>query len=167
METKTKTKDIKQEPAVQSDIVIRRVFDKPVRDLWKAWTDPEIFKKWWGPKGFTCPYSTMEARKGGRYLNCMRSAEGKEYWSTGEVKEFLPEKKLVISDSFADKDGNVVPATDYGMAGDWPKDLLITVELEEADGATKLKLVHEGIPPEMHDDCMQGWNESLDKLEKI
>jgi hypothetical protein len=38
--------------------------------------------------------------------------------------------------------------------------------LEEADGATKLKLTHEGVPEEMHDDCVNGWNESLDKLDK-
>jgi hypothetical protein len=38
--------------------------------------------------------------------------------------------------------------------------------LEEADGVTKLKLVHEGIPEEMHDECKKGWNESFDKLEE-
>jgi uncharacterized protein YndB with AHSA1/START domain len=167
METKTKRKNVKQEPAVQNELVIHRVFDKSARELWKAWTEPEIFKKWWGPNGFTCPESSMEARKGGHYLNCMRSPDGKEFWSTGEIKEFVPERKLVISDSFADEKGNVIPASEYGMQGDWPSELLITIELEEADGATKMKLTHEGIPPEMHDECMQGWNESFDKLDKI
>jgi activator of HSP90 ATPase len=52
------------------------------------------------------------------------------------------------------------------MAGEWPMELLITFNLEEADGATKLKLTHEGVPAEMHDECVKGWNESLDKLEK-
>ena len=52
------------------------------------------------------------------------------------------------------------------MPGNWPKELLITFNLEEADGATKLKLIHEGVPGEMHDECIKGWNESLDKLEK-
>jgi hypothetical protein len=52
------------------------------------------------------------------------------------------------------------------MPGDWPKELLITVYLEEADGATKLKLRHQGVPNEMRDDCIKGWNESLDKLER-
>jgi len=53
-----------------------------------------------------------------------------------------------------------------GMPGDWPRELLITFELQEADGATKLKLTHEGIPDEMHDECVKGWNESFDKLER-
>ena len=152
--------------AVQNEVVIHRVFDLPVSKVWRALTESEQFKKWWGPKGFTCPSSTMEARVGGRYLNCMRGPDGKEYWSTGVVKEFVPKKKLAVSDSFSDPKGNKIPASDYNMPGNWPKELLITFELEEAGGATKLILHHEGIPEEMHDDCTKGWNESFDKLEE-
>jgi uncharacterized protein YndB with AHSA1/START domain len=163
METKTNTR---QDTAVQNDIVIQRVFKLPVSKVWQALTVPEYFKKWWGPEGFTCPYSTMEARKGGKYLSCMRGPDGKEYWSTGVVNEFIPEKKLVVTDSFSDPKGNIISATEVGMPGDWPMELLITFELEEADGATKFKLTHEGIPEEMHDECVKGWNESFDKLER-
>jgi len=152
--------------AVQNEVVIHRVFDLPVNKVWRALTEAEEFKKWWGPRGFTCPSSAIEARAGGKYLNCMRGPDGKEYWSTGVVKEFKPGKKLVISDSFSDKNGNIKSASDYGMPGDWPRELTITFELEEADGATKLKLLHEGIPEEMHADCVKGWNESFDKLEE-
>jgi len=152
--------------AVQNEVVIHRVFDLPCSKVWRALTEPEEFKKWWGPKGFTCPSSKMEARVGGKYLNCMRGSDGKEFWSTGVVKEFKPGKKLVLSDTFSDKNGNIKSASEYGLPGDWPRELLITFELEEADGATKLKLIHEGIPAEAHDDCVKGWNESFDKLEK-
>jgi len=167
METKTKSRQKKsqEETSVQDVIVIQRVFNLPVEVVWLALTDPAYFKKWWGPKDFTVPSSQMDATVGGKYLNCMRSPEGKDYWSTGEVKELVKNKKLVVSDSFSDENGNIKTAGDYGMPGDWPRELQITFELEEADGATKLKLVHEGVPPEMHDDCMQGWNESFDKLE--
>lgn len=163
METKTKSR---QYSATQRDIVIHRVFKLPANKVWQALTVPDYFKKWWGPEGFTCPSSMMEARKGGKYLNCMRGPDGKEYWSTGVVVEFIPEKKLVITDSFADSKGNITSASELGLPGDWPRELLITFELEEADGATKLRLEHEGIPEEMHDECIKGWNESLDKLEK-
>ena len=168
METKTQgNQDVKQQAsALQNDIVINRVFDLPISKIWRAWTEAEEFKKWWGPKDFTCPSSKMEAKVGGKYLNCMRGPDGKEYWSTGVVKELIPERKLVVTDNFSDEKGNIKPASDYGMPGNWPKELLITVYFEEADGATKLKLRHQGIPDEMRDECMQGWNESLDKLEK-
>ena len=166
METKTK-QDIKQQgSALQNEIVINRVFNLPVSVVWLAWTDAEYFKKWWGPRGFTCPSSKMEARVGAKYLNCMRGPDGKEYWSTGVVKELIPERKLVVTDSFSDDKGNIKPASEYGMPGDWPKELLITVYLEEADGATKMKLKHQGIPNEMREDCIKGWNESFDKLEE-
>ena len=168
METKTQgNQDVKQQgSALQNDIVINRVFDLPISKVWRAWTEAEEFKKWWGPNDFTCPSSNMEARVGGKYLNCMRGPDGKEYWSTGVVKELIPERKLVITDNFSDEKGNIKPASDYGMPGNWPKELLITVYLEEADGATKLKLRHQGIPDEMREDCIKGWNESLDKIEK-
>lgn len=168
METTTQTKQgaKQQNSALQNEIIIQRVFDLPIDKVWQALTVPEEFKKWWGPNGFTCPSSKMEARVGGKYLNCMRGPDGKEYWSTGIVREFIPEKRLVITDSFSDKYGNIIPASEYGMPGDWPKELLITFYLEEADGATKLKLIHEGIPDEMRDECIKGWSESLDKLEK-
>ena len=166
METKIK-QDIKQQgSALQNEIVINRVFNLPVSVVWLAWTDAEYFKKWWGPRGFTCPSSKMEAKVGGKYLNCMRGPDGKEYWSTGVVKELIPERKLVVTDSFSDDKGNIKPASEYGMSGDWPKELLITVYLEEADGATKMKLKHQGIPNEMREDCIKGWNESFDKLEE-
>ena len=168
METKTQGKqDVKQQAsALQNDIVINRVFDLPISKIWRAWTEAEEFKKWWGPKDFTCPSSKMEAKVGGKYLNCMRGPDGKEYWSTGVVKELIPERKLVVTDNFSDEKGNIKPASDYGVPGNWPKELLITVYLEEADGATKLKLRHQGIPDEAREDCIKGWNESLDKLEK-
>src|ERR1043166_2119583 len=120
METKTPTKqNVKQRgSALRNEVVINRVFNLPVNKVWRALTEAEQFKKWWGPKGFTCPSSKMEARVGGKYLNCMRGPDRKEYWSTGVVKEFIPQKKLVLSDSFSDKNGNVKIASDYGMPGD-------------------------------------------------
>ena len=168
MEPKTQSKQDVKRPgsALQNEIVINRVFDLPIGKVWQAWTDAEQFKKWWGPKDFTCPSSKMDASVGGKYLSCMRGPDGKEYWSTGEVKELIPERKLVVTDSFSDENGNIKSASEYGMPGDWPKELLITVYFEEADGATKLKLRHQGVPDEMREECIKGWNESLDKLEK-
>src|SRR4030095_2995620 len=37
------------------DLVITRVFDAPIEQVWKAWTDPAFVMRWWGPTGFTSP----------------------------------------------------------------------------------------------------------------
>ena len=169
METKTQSKRSTKQPVagVENEIVIDRVFDLPVSKVWQAWTEPESFKNWWGPKDFTCPSSSIDFRTGGKYLHCMRSPQGEEYWSTGVFKEIIPHKKLVLTDSFSDAEGNIVPASEYNMPGEWPQELLVTVTFEEAgEEKTKMKLRHEGVPDEMYDDCIKGWNESFDKLEK-
>ena len=79
METTTISKEERKQhdPALENEIVIHRLFNMPVSKVWQAWTEPEYFKKWWGPIGFTCPSSEMEARVGGRYLSCMLGPDGK------------------------------------------------------------------------------------------
>jgi uncharacterized protein YndB with AHSA1/START domain len=151
----------------QKELTLTRVFNLPVSKVWAAWTDPETCKKWWGPKDFTCPYSAIDLKVGGKYLSCMRSANGDEYWSTGTYKEIIPNKKLVLTDSFSDNKGNVIPASELNMPGEWPLELQVTITLEENDGKTKMTLKHEGLPPEMLSDCETGWQESFDKLENL
>ena len=64
-----------------------------------------------------------------------------------------------MSDSLADKEGNVVPASHYGMSSDFPLEMMITVVIEEQEGKTKLTLTHVGIPPgEDRDLAQAGWN---------
>ena len=72
------------------ELLITRVFDAPREFVWKAWTDPERFMRWWGPKNFTSPVSKIELRVGGTYLKCMRSPEGRDFWSTGVYREIVP-----------------------------------------------------------------------------
>jgi uncharacterized protein YndB with AHSA1/START domain len=45
---------------------------------------------------------------GGKYLNCARSPDGKDFWGTGVFQEIAKPKKLVMTDSFADEHGQVV-----------------------------------------------------------
>jgi uncharacterized protein YndB with AHSA1/START domain len=54
-------------------MVLTRVFDAPVEQVWNAWRDSEIVKQWWGPLGFTCPVAEMDFREGGTSLVCMRA----------------------------------------------------------------------------------------------
>ncbi|HXV19601.1 MAG TPA: SRPBCC domain-containing protein [Desulfuromonadales bacterium] len=151
-----------------SELVITRVFKAPRDLVWQAWTEPETMKRWWGPKGFTAPVCRIDLRVGGVYHNCMRSPEGQDFWSTGIYREIVPSERLVCTDSFADAQGNVVPATHYGMSADFPLELLVTVTFEELDGQTRLTLKHVGLPPGKDlDDCRDGWSESFDKLAEV
>jgi len=144
---------------------ITRVFDAPRELVWKAWTEPERVKRWWGPKGFTAPFCKIDLRVGGVFLYCMRSPDGKDYWSTGVYHEVVKPERIVYTDRFADERGNVVPATHYGMSADFPLEMLVTVTFEEHEGKTRLTLIHVGIPSGAdRDGACQGWNESLDKL---
>jgi uncharacterized protein YndB with AHSA1/START domain len=163
--TENKAKSNVAKNTKEQELVITRIFDAPRELVWKAWIDPERVKRWWGPKGFTAPVCKIDLRVGGKYLYCMRSPEGKDYWSTGVYREIVPLKRIVYTDSFADEKGNVVPASYYGMSGEWPLELLVTVTFEEHEGKTKLTLQHVGIPAgENSKLAQQGWNESFDKL---
>jgi uncharacterized protein YndB with AHSA1/START domain len=148
-----------------NELLLTRIFDAPRNLVWKAWTEPERFMRWWGPKGFTSPVCKIDLRVGGKYLNCMRSPGGQDFWSTGVYREIVPMKRIVCTDSFADEKGNVVPASNYGMQGEWPLELIVKVTFEEKGGKTRMTLRHEGIPAgTMSDNTRAGWNESFDKL---
>jgi uncharacterized protein YndB with AHSA1/START domain len=98
----------------------------------------------------------------------MRSPEGQEIWSTGTYRELVPLEKIVTTDSFADPQGEVVPASYYNMPGEWPLELLITVTFEDAGAGTRMTLRHDGIPAgTMREQTSAGWNESFDKLAEL
>lgn len=153
---------------MEQALEITRVFNAPRELVWKAWTDPERFKQWWGPKGFTIPSCRIDLRVGGEYLYCMRSPEGKDYWCTGVYKELTEPERLVATDCFADANGKVVPATQYGMSAEFPLEMLVTVTFEDYGGKTRQTLRHVGIPPGKDmDGAREGWSESFDKLAEM
>jgi uncharacterized protein YndB with AHSA1/START domain len=155
----------KKEQAEQV-VVITREFNAPRNDVFKAWTECERLMRWWGPKGFTTPLCKIDLRQQGVFHYCMRSPEGRDYCGKSVYREIVEPERIVCTDSFADEEGNVVPATYYGMSADFPLEMLVTVTFEEIDGKTKLTLQHAlgAVPASERDMCQQGWSESLDKL---
>jgi uncharacterized protein YndB with AHSA1/START domain len=150
-----------------NELVIARVFDAPRELVFKAWTEPERMMRWWGPEHFSAPVCKVDFRVGGRILVCMRSPEGQDYWSTGVYREIVEPERLVMTDSFADPDGNVVPASYYGMTGDVPLEMLVTVTFEDLGGRTRMTLRHRGMPASMSTDASAGWSTSFDKLARL
>lgn len=147
-------------------LTITRVFDAPVSLVWKMWTEPEYFKRWWGPKDFTAPACEIDLKVGGKYVNAMRGPDGKDFWSTGTYKEIVPNQKLVYTDSFADENGNPVSSEHYGMSG-FPMETLVTVTFEEQNGKTAMTLMHgpiDTLDTKMLSDMETGWKQSFDKM---
>lgn len=154
------------EPHASKDIVITRSFAAPLEKVWSAWTDASLLRQWWGPKDYSCTHASIRFTVGGKYLASMKSKD-QEMWSTGEYREIEKDRKIVMTDHFSDKHGNILSPEQAGMPGNWGKELLITLEFDENLGKTDLTLRHEGIPPEMQKDCIQGWQESFDKLHAL
>lgn len=151
------------------ELVIIREFDAPREAVWAAWTEPELMKRWWGPKAWTTPVARMDVREGGKYLYNMGPSDGKGVWGTGTYREVVRPERLVMTDSFADENGNVVPGDEYGMPN-FPRELLVTLTFEEQDGKTKMTLRHAGVADVSDEDrtlMQQGWNESFDKLAEM
>lgn len=149
----------------KDSITITRIFDAPRERVWQHWTNSDQFNCWWGPKDFTAPYTNMDLRVGGRYLNCMRGPEGKDYWNTGTYVEISEPNRIVYTDSFADEHGNIVPASYYGVISDMPLELEVEITFEDFEGKTRMTLQHCGMPDKnMREMTKAGWIESFDKL---
>lgn len=147
------------------DIVLTRVLDVPREVAWRAWTDPALLSRWWGPTGYTAPACTIDLREGGKYHICMRAPDGKDYWSTGFYREVSEPERLVFTDSFADADGNLISGAVYGM-DELPLEMLFTLTLDELGPMqTRMTLHHSGMPAGEHRDmAIQGLSQSFDKM---
>lgn len=149
-------------------MIINRTIHAPRELVWKAWTESDRLKIWSGPKSYTTTVFNMDPRVGGRYFNCMKSSEGQEIYSTGTILEMAVNEKLVMTDSFADDQGNIVSASHYGMEAEFPLVNQVTVKLTDIGSQTKLTVRYDAaspIPEEHLTGMRQGWNESFDKLD--
>ena len=152
------------ESAVSEDaVVIERTFDAAVDLIWQMWTQPEHFKRWYGPQGFTVPVAEMDVRVGGKRLICMASPDGSmKMWTTGEYTEIVPNERLVYTDSPADEHGNVVSPSAMGMPDGYPETTEVIVLLEDLGGRTKMVMTHAGVPADSG--AGGGWEQAFDKL---
>ena len=144
--------------------VVTRVLDADRNLVWRAWTEPDRLKRWWGPTGYTAPAARTDARTGGTYLWGMRSPDGRESYTTGVFREVVENERFVVTERFADAEGNPVPASQYGLPGDWPAEILLTVTVEDRGGRTAMTVREDGIPAEMAALSELGLRQSIDKL---
>ena len=155
--------DSASEGTEQQGPAIERIFDAPRELVWRSWTEPEHFMRWYGPQGMSLDVCEIDFRVGGRHLFGMRMPDGQSYFTAGVYREIVPFERFVYTDALADEHGNPAPVAQGGM------ETVVTVELEDlGDGRTKLTLRQVGWPDEsMAAGANVGWNQALEKLAEV
>lgn len=150
----------------QERMVVTRIFDAPRELVWKAWTDPKYVQQWWGPKGFTSPFCQMDFRVGGKFLFCMKTPDGQEFWNAGEYHEIVPHEKIVSAMYFSDAQGNKVEPEHYGIEHEAIEDVHDVILFEDlGDGRTKLTFIgNETMQNAIESGQLEGMKQVLDKL---
>jgi len=122
--------------------------------VWRAWTDPEAIKRWWGPGTPHDPVSLaqLDVRVGGRFRIVFGGPKGTDHEVQGVYKEVVPNRKLVFTWTWP----NSTPE----------RESLVTILFKPEGGGTELAFRHEQLFDEaVRDNHRRGWSESLAKLD--
>jgi uncharacterized protein YndB with AHSA1/START domain len=147
----------------QKEVTIERTFDAPVEQVWKAWTDQNLVKEWWGPRGFSNEVNSWDVKEGGEIDLVMLAGDdlgqmsGMKAPMQGKFEKIVEGEKIEFSAS-AIVNGKAVLETQ-------------TTVIFEAEGEKKTKLnVHIVVTmttPEAAGPLSgmeMGWNQQLEKL---
>ncbi|MEV4833494.1 SRPBCC domain-containing protein [Nonomuraea sp. NPDC049486] len=129
---------------------IIRVFDVPREDVFAAWTTPERFARWFGPRFMAAPVDriVLDARPGGRWQVTLTAEEGFEVTFDGAYREVAPPGRFVFT---IGDPGSPGPAS------------VVTVELADAGGRTAMTFHEHGAGEESR----RGWMEFFDRLGEL
>jgi uncharacterized protein YndB with AHSA1/START domain len=83
-----------------TEILITRDFDAPRHLIYKAWTTPELVKRWWHANRGTCTSTDIDLRVGGKWRWVMVTDRGFEVAFHGEYREIVPDERLVYTEVF-------------------------------------------------------------------
>ncbi|MBA3829395.1 MAG: SRPBCC domain-containing protein [Taibaiella sp.] len=120
-------------------IEVTRIFNAPIEMVWKLWTEPELVKRWWGPKHYISPVAEIDFRQGGRSIVSMKAPKemgGREFYSVWEYVNIVPLHTIEFIQSLSDKDGNKIDPANVGMPPDFPIDIRTIVTVREVTNDT-------------------------------
>lgn len=126
--TQSEPKPMKNRTTVERkserELAVTRTFDAPARIVFEAWTKPDLFKRWWGPKSMGIPLLScdMDPRVGGEYR--LVFGNGMEFF--GRYIEVTPHSRLVWTNEEGGDGGPVTTVTFEEKGG---KTLLVMCEL--------------------------------------
>ncbi len=142
-----------------NQILITREFNAPRHLVWRAYTTPELVKRWWSGERGSVTSAEIDLRVGGSWRYVM-DANGFEVAFHGEYREIQEPDRLVNTEAYEG-----IPEPDE-HAG------LITITLTEHDGRTALEMLCEYRDETDRDAVINsgmegGMQESLDALEVV
>ena len=146
----------KNNPSLQTtdrELLLTRVFDAPRSLVFKAWTEPERIKQWWGPRGAVTLSCELDFRPGGLWRTRAKGPDGGEFVSPSVFREIVEPERLVFTFAWEDADGK-------------PKhETLVTITFVEQNGKTLLTF-HQGIFESVtaRDGHEKGWRGFFDHL---
>jgi uncharacterized protein YndB with AHSA1/START domain len=132
---------------------LKRTFQARRTQVFRAWTDPEVLKHWWGPgHGFSVPEVQVDLRTGGTYRVAMRNARGEVFHFSGTYREVRPPERLVYTWRWER------PEMDIG-------ETLVTVEFHDLGTSTEVVITHDLFPTQAARDQHEGgWSACLERL---
>jgi len=144
---------------LQSDteVLITREFNAPRHLVYKAYTTPELVRRWWAGRRGQMTVAEIDLRVGGAWRFVMIASEGMEVGFHGTYREIVPDERLVHTEVYeAMPDAEVVN----------------TITLAEADGRTTMSVLVDCGTQEIRDGMMAsgmevGMQEAYDLIEEI
>lgn len=141
-----------------TQVLITREFNAPRHLVYKAWTTPELIKRWWAGDRGEVTLAEVDLRVGGSWRYVMTANGGFQVAFHGEYREIVPNERIVSTEIFEGM-------PDAGAA-------VSTVSFTESDGRTTLTILIEQPDREIRDALIAsgmeaGLQESLDDLEEI
>jgi uncharacterized protein YndB with AHSA1/START domain len=143
-----------------TQILITREFDAPRHLVYKAWTTPELVKRWWHANRGEMTVAEIDLRVGGRWRYVLVTPDGMEAGFHGEYREIVPDERLVSTEAYEG-----IPDADAHAALD-------TLTLVEVDGRTTMTVLVEHRTKEGRDAHIEsgmeaGMQDALDRLEEV
>lgn len=99
------------------EILSSRIFDYPPSQVFRAWTDPDILQKWWGPAGHTNTFHKFELTPGGRWTFTMHGPGGKGNYENDVVFLKIEEPSFIAWNRLSQPLFRVVTTFDEAPGG--------------------------------------------------
>ena len=95
------------------EVVVTRTFDAPVRLVFEAWTNPELFEQWWVPRsmGMTLLSCELDVRTGGEYRLVFGDDPANPVAFFGTYLDVVPNQRIVWTNEESGADGSVTTVT--------------------------------------------------------